>query len=97
MVFLFISGKACYNSWYVIKRGMVTRMCDRLDETFISREDKFQGKIVSLHVDRVRLPNGAEATREVVDHGGGVAVLPGGSVSIGGGSIVGVEVEVVPR
>ena len=28
---------------------------------------------------------------------GGVAVLPGGSVSIGGGSIVGVEVEVVPR
>lgn len=51
-------------------------MCDRLDETFISREDKFQGKIVSLHVDRVRLPNGAEATREVVDHGGGVAVLP---------------------
>ena len=28
---------------------------------------------------------------------GGVAVLPGGSVSIGGGSIVGGEVEVVPR
>ena len=51
-------------------------MCDRLDEVFLSREDKYQGKIVTLHVDKVRLPNGAEAAREVVDHPGGVAVLP---------------------
>lgn len=50
-------------------------MCDRLDEVFLSREDKFQGKIVNLHVDKVRLPNGATATREVVEHPGGVAVL----------------------
>lgn len=46
-----------------------------LTETFLSREDIFQGKIVSVHVDRVMLPNGAQARREVVEHCGGVAIL----------------------
>ena len=46
-----------------------------LTETMLSREDKFQGRIVSVHVDQVRLPNGNTAPREVVDHGGGVSVL----------------------
>ena len=51
-------------------------MYDRLDEEFVSRKDIFTGHIVGLHVDQVRLPNGSLASREVVDHGGGVAVLP---------------------
>jgi ADP-ribose pyrophosphatase len=46
-----------------------------LTETMLRREDKFQGKIVSVHVDEVRLPNGHTSLREVVEHNGGVAVL----------------------
>ncbi|MBR5471871.1 MAG: NUDIX hydrolase [Oscillibacter sp.] len=46
-----------------------------LTETMLRRENKFQGKIVSVHVDEVRLPNGNTSTREVVEHNGGVAVL----------------------
>lgn len=47
-----------------------------LTEKRLTREDIFQGKIVTVHVDTVSLPNGATSTREVVDHPGGVAVLP---------------------
>lgn len=47
-----------------------------LTEKRLSREDKFQGKILSVHVDKVLLPNGDVADREVVDHVDGVAVLP---------------------
>ena len=46
-----------------------------LVEKTLSREDKFQGRIVSVHVDKVLLPNGNTSTREVVDHVDGVAVL----------------------
>ena len=46
-----------------------------LTERKLSREDKFAGRIVTVHVDTVELPNGGTATREVVDHPGGVAVL----------------------
>ncbi|WP_246042075.1 NUDIX domain-containing protein [Cohnella pontilimi] len=35
----------------------------------------FQGRIISLQVDTVRLPNGGTATREIVRHPGAVAVL----------------------
>lgn len=47
-----------------------------LMEKTLSREDKFEGKILSVHVDRVLLPNGNTSTREVVEHVDGVAVLP---------------------
>ena len=47
-----------------------------LTERTISREDKYQGKIFSVHVDQVLLPNGHTAAREVVDHVDGVAILP---------------------
>lgn len=50
-------------------------MYDNLTETTLSREDIFNGKIVQLHVDQVRLPNGSVSTREVVEHCPGVAVL----------------------
>ena len=46
-----------------------------LTEKRLSRKEIFQGHIVNVHIDTVELPNGAEATREVVDHPGGVAVL----------------------
>ena len=46
-----------------------------LTERKLSREDKFAGRIVTVHVDTVALPGGGTAAREVVDHPGGVAVL----------------------
>jgi ADP-ribose pyrophosphatase len=36
----------------------------------------YEGKIVNLRVDDVRLPNGKAGKREVVEHGGAVAVVP---------------------
>ena len=47
-----------------------------LTETMVSREEKYQGKFFSVHVDQVRLPNGNLAAREVVEHVDGVAILP---------------------
>ncbi len=44
-------------------------------EERLAREEIFRGKIFSVHRDRVRLPDGSESIREVVEHGGGVAVL----------------------
>ena len=35
----------------------------------------YAGKIISVRVDRIELPNGRTATREVVEHPGAVAVL----------------------
>ena len=45
-------------------------------ETWIDSELKYEGKIVSLRVGSVRLDNGGVATREVIEHPGGVAVVP---------------------
>lgn len=47
-----------------------------LEEQTLSREDIFRGKIFTVHVDTVSLPDGKTAYREVADHPGGVAVLP---------------------
>jgi len=46
-----------------------------LDEVTLSTQPIFEGKIISLQVDTVRLPDGKTATREVVRHPGAVAVL----------------------
>ena len=46
-----------------------------LTEVTLRRKDVFDGRIVKVHVDDVRLPNGQEALREVVDHVDGAAVL----------------------
>lgn len=46
-----------------------------LTEKTLSRDDKFEGRILSVHVDKVLLPNGNTSTREVVDHVDGVGVL----------------------
>ena len=47
-----------------------------LTEKTLSRTDIFEGKVVSLHVDTVELPDGTTSIREVVEHVDGVAVLP---------------------
>lgn len=43
-------------------------------EKTVSTEKIFDGKIVKLSVDTVTLPNGKEATRELIDHPGGVGI-----------------------
>ena len=47
-----------------------------LEEKQISTKRIYDGKIVSLRVDTVLLPNGREATREVIEHVGAVCVVP---------------------
>lgn len=36
----------------------------------------FRGKVVTLRVDKVELPNGRESIREVVEHSGAVGIVP---------------------
>lgn len=47
-----------------------------LEETPLSSETIFSGRILEVCLDRVRLPDGKEADREYVRHVGGAAVLP---------------------
>ncbi|MEX1030931.1 MAG: NUDIX hydrolase [Paenibacillaceae bacterium] len=48
---------------------------NKFKEITLNTTPIFQGKIISLQVDEVRLPNGETATREIVKHPGAVAVL----------------------
>lgn len=43
-------------------------------EQKIGGEVIYRGKVVNLHVDRVRLPGGRQAQREVVEHRGAVVI-----------------------
>ena len=43
-----------------------------LNEQPLSAEYKYRGRIINLRVDTALLPNGSSATREVVEHPGGV-------------------------
>lgn len=52
--------------WYALK----------LFEETVESKTLFRGRIVTLRQDTARLENGALATREVVEHPGGVCVLP---------------------
>lgn len=47
----------------------------RLQETTIASETVFAGRLVRLRVDRVALPGGGAATREIVEHPGAVAAV----------------------
>jgi len=47
-----------------------------LVEVGVRSEVVFSGKLLEVRSDRVRLPNGAEATREFVVHPGAVLVVP---------------------
>ncbi|UOF92926.1 NUDIX hydrolase [Fodinisporobacter ferrooxydans] len=48
---------------------------DQVQEKTLESKRIFDGKVISLDLLTVRLPNGREATREVVKHPGAVAVL----------------------
>lgn len=43
-------------------------------EQMINSEEIFNGKVFDIHKDRVRLQDGSEAWREVVEHSGGVCI-----------------------
>lgn len=47
-----------------------------MHETRLSSERGFDGKLVKVRVDQVRLDNGRQTVREVVEHPGAVAILP---------------------
>lgn len=56
-----------------------------LTEKTLETRRAFDGRLLHLDVDTVRLPNGEQAVREVVRHPGGVCVLPlhdDGTVSV---------------
>jgi len=45
-------------------------------ETWVDSETVYEGKLVTLRRGSVRLDGGQEATREVVEHNGGVTIAP---------------------
>lgn len=45
-------------------------------ETELSRKDIYSGRIIHVHVDDVELFDGSRSRREIVDHDGGVTVIP---------------------
>ena len=47
-----------------------------LTETKLSGRTVYHGRIVDIHMDEVRLPNGKTSQREIVEHPGGVVILP---------------------
>ena len=46
----------------------------QLKEKTLSQKEIFSGRILRVHVDEVRLPNGETSSREVVEHPGGVCI-----------------------
>ena len=46
-----------------------------LREEFVSTENIFEGQIIKVRRDTVRLPDGGTGTREIVEHPGGVSVV----------------------
>ena len=51
-------------------------LCMNLEETALSSQSVFEGRLVQVRVDKVLLPDGRESSREVVIHRfGGACVL----------------------
>lgn len=50
-------------------------MAEDLGETFLEGEEVFSGKLLKVHRDRVRLPDGTETLREYIRHPGAVAIV----------------------
>lgn len=48
---------------------------NNLEEKTISTQQIFSGRVISLQVDEVQLPNGKQSKREIVKHPGAVAVI----------------------
>lgn len=49
---------------------------DKHTEQLISSERVFEGRLLCVRVDNVRLADGREAKREIVEHPGAVAIVP---------------------
>jgi ADP-ribose pyrophosphatase len=49
---------------------------NRLEEKTINSTKIFTGRVISLQVDEVELPNGRTSQREIIKHPGAVAILP---------------------
>jgi len=47
----------------------------KLDEVRVSGETVFSGRVFSVELDKIRLPDGREGEREVIRHPGGAAIL----------------------
>jgi ADP-ribose pyrophosphatase len=47
-----------------------------MPETLIKSTIVYTGKVINVRHDRVRLQNGGESARDVVDHNGAVAMVP---------------------
>ena len=62
-------------SRFIAQKGRETLFMKYKEET-VESERLYQGKIISLRKDIVRLEDGRETLREVVEHPGGVGVLP---------------------
>ena len=45
------------------------------EEKTVSSEKVFEGRIIKVKVDRVEMPDGSAATRELVEHPGGVGIV----------------------
>jgi ADP-ribose pyrophosphatase len=51
-------------------------MDEHLKEVLIDGEVVYEGKFLTVHKDRIRLPDGAEAVREYFRHPGAVVIIP---------------------
>ncbi len=49
---------------------------DSLDEIFVSNRRAFEGRLLKVDIDKVKLPDGEETTREFIRHPGAVAIVP---------------------
>lgn len=45
-------------------------------EKTLLKDYKYKGRIINMRVDEILLPDGKNATREVIEHNGGVCVVP---------------------
>jgi ADP-ribose pyrophosphatase len=54
----------------------MTARCRELSEETVHSERIYQGRVVGLRIDTVRLANGHEVKREIVEHDGVVAIVP---------------------
>ena len=50
-------------------------MSESSQERVVARRDVYRGRILTLHVDDVILPNGRQTTREIVEHPGAVVIV----------------------
>ena len=58
-------------------------------EKRLSSETKFEGRVITVTLDRVELVNGGTSTREVVRHHGGAGVAAGTAVGGSAGTVLG--------